>query len=329
MRTTSSWWLLSMAEVFKRMRLPVEQLFCDARLSVQSLAHPDTRFPQDGVTRLWEAAALSADCDYIGLEVGQRISVSGFPVLGYSFITARGIVEGFQRFQRYQSLIGESANIQPFFDSGKAYLIFQLTGDDLPISCHAVDAAMASLVSMARVMEGDNWSPQSVQLIRDRPKKAAIFEDYYQCDVLFAAERNALRLDTEQVKKDFTRFPRMLDSEALPPLDAGKPIAELVEMLIRPRLQDGLVSREWLCERLGISVRTLQRRLANEGESYQRIIDRTREDLALEYLKTPKMSLNEVAFLCGFSDLPAFHNAFKRWRNQTPGEYKASLNKKT
>lgn len=321
MRTTSSWWLLSMAEVFRRKQLPLKQLFQDSGLSIKSLAHSDTRFPQDGVTRLWESAASLDGSDHIGLDVGRQVKISGFPVLGYSLITATGLAECFQRFSRYQRMIGESSNIQLILKDQQPLISFHFSGDSLPVSSHSIDASMAALISLSRVMEGDSWSPKRVSLRRKKPKSLQHFKEYYRCPITFEADHDAVYLDSNSFSDNLLTSGTTNDYELFASLKEEKPIAELVEMIIKPKLQDGIVSKAWVCECLSITQRTLHRRLSKEGENYKRIIDRVREELALEYLLNPKISQNEVAFLCGFSDLSAFHHAFKRWRGETPRKY--------
>jgi AraC-like DNA-binding protein len=75
---------------------------------------------------------------------------------------------------------------------------------------------------------------------------------------------------------------------------------------------------------IGMSERTLQRRLSDEGESYQSLVDDVRRRFALEYLERSKFTVAEVAYLVGFSDLASFHHAFKRWTGRTPGSFRQS-----
>jgi AraC-like DNA-binding protein len=87
-------------------------------------------------------------------------------------------------------------------------------------------------------------------------------------------------------------------------------------------LRDGEPSIEHLAPRLGVSVRSLQRRLREAGTSYKQVLDQVRHDLALRYLTAGELSIGEVAFLLGFSEPSAFHRAFKRWTGSTPGEFR-------
>jgi AraC-like DNA-binding protein len=76
---------------------------------------------------------------------------------------------------------------------------------------------------------------------------------------------------------------------------------------------------------MGMGSRTLQRRLKEYGSDFKQLIEDTRQRFAVSYLKNPKTSLTEVAFLLGYSELSAFNRAFKRWMGSTPLDYQRSL----
>ena len=324
MRTTSSWWLLSMAEVFKRQGLPLAQLFADSGLALQALAHQQARFPQDGVTRLWNHAEVFSGNDHIGLDVGSRLSLAGFPVLAYTLMTAKGPVDGFQRFLRYQRMIGQAANIRVLMRNGELVLDFHFSGDEIPVSRHTIDAAMAAMVNMARLLAGEHWHPKAVYLQRDIPRNPDNFSDWFQCPVHFRAAADQLVLDLAQ----FAQHPEKSASDSAwqaSMLAGSRPTAELVAMLVAGRLEDGGLSKDSVAKSLNMTPRTLQRRLSAEGVTFQSVVDRVRRERAQEALANPLMQPIDVAFLCGFSDLTAFHHAFRRWCGMTPGEYRASI----
>jgi AraC-like DNA-binding protein len=80
-----------------------------------------------------------------------------------------------------------------------------------------------------------------------------------------------------------------------------------------------------VAQALHVSQRTLQRRLQDEGASFQRLLDDSRRELAEQYLAQPNLTLLEVAYLLGFADPSNFFRAFRRWFDLTPGEYRARL----
>ena len=90
-------------------------------------------------------------------------------------------------------------------------------------------------------------------------------------------------------------------------------------------LPQGEPKREMVAQTLHLSQRTLQRRLQEEGTSFQALLDDTRRELAEQYLAQPRMTLLEIAYLLGFADPSNFFRAFRRWFDATPGEYRARL----
>jgi AraC-like DNA-binding protein len=91
-----------------------------------------------------------------------------------------------------------------------------------------------------------------------------------------------------------------------------------VEKLLLPVLRTGEASVEVVARKLGVSRQTLFRKLREEGVTFERVLDELRQKLAVTYLRTEKMSVNETAYLLGFSDPAAFSRAFKRWTGSSP-----------
>jgi AraC-like DNA-binding protein len=95
-----------------------------------------------------------------------------------------------------------------------------------------------------------------------------------------------------------------------------------VVQAITNQLKGELPSIDAIAHILAMSVRQLQRELQAEGTSFQKLLDETRKQLALRYLKHPHTPIHDVAFMLGFSEPSAFHRAFKRWTGQTPRTYR-------
>jgi AraC-like DNA-binding protein len=103
-------------------------------------------------------------------------------------------------------------------------------------------------------------------------------------------------------------------------LDAAKTVRGRVEALLLPKLHTGEVSADWVSGALGVSRQTLARRLKAEGASYETVLDDLRRRMAERYLAGGRTSVNETAYLVGFSEPAAFSRAYKRWTGRRPGE---------
>jgi len=92
---------------------------------------------------------------------------------------------------------------------------------------------------------------------------------------------------------------------------------------MKDELNGGDASLVALAARIGMSERTLQRKLSGQGTSHQKLLDEMRRELALRYLRDPNIAICEAAYLLGFSESSAFHRAFKRWTGATPSEFRS------
>jgi AraC-like DNA-binding protein len=104
--------------------------------------------------------------------------------------------------------------------------------------------------------------------------------------------------------------------------DRSPDLRHRVERIIAKLLCGGKAETEPVAHELGMSVRTLARRLGELGVTFAQILDELRQDLALRYLRDPNLSLSQIAFLLGYSELSAFSHAFRRWTRTTPGEWR-------
>jgi len=95
-----------------------------------------------------------------------------------------------------------------------------------------------------------------------------------------------------------------------------------VRLIIKNEFKGGEASLEKVAGQLGLSGRTLQRKLQERGTTHQELLDQMRKELAVRYLREPEMAICEVAYLLGFSESSALHRAFKRWTGKTPSEFR-------
>ena len=104
-----------------------------------------------------------------------------------------------------------------------------------------------------------------------------------------------------------------------PPRDS---LVDRVQSIITNEFRGGDPSLDRIADQLGLTPRTLQRKLHELGTSHNELLDHMRRQLAMRYLREPEMAICEVAYLLGFSESSSFHRAFKRWTGVTPKEYR-------
>jgi AraC-like DNA-binding protein len=152
--------------------------------------------------------------------------------------------------------------------------------------------------------------------------------------VRFKADRNALIFRNSDLDRPFVTYNEelvamigtQLDSE-LKERNTGNSIAEQVKQTLKQLLAGRRPTLQDVAQELGLGIRTLQRRLIDEGITFQQVIKDTRRELACHYLKQSTMGLNEAAFLLGFEDVNSFFRAFQAWEGTSPGEWRTRIRK--
>ena len=173
------------------------------------------------------------------------------------------------------------------------------------------------------------FAPEAVYFKHPQPSDISAHEAYFGCRVHFGADRDGLAVSEAMLEAPN----RLGDSGVSSFLDAHLEHAvtevtqrETLERRVGDRvtqvLSEGVPTVSDVAAALGMSGRTLQRRLADEGHAFQRIVDTARRELAERLLRRSDYSLAEIAFLTGFSEQSAFNRAFKRWAGQTPRSFR-------
>jgi AraC-like DNA-binding protein len=189
--------------------------------------------------------------------------------------------------------------------------------------------AFATTVSHLRMALGSTWSPREVLFAAPPPASDAVHRRFFGCPVRFDVAASTIVLDAADLALPMQRpdaeLGRVLERHAdhlLGALGGTRDFLDDVRRAIVVALPDANATVARTARQLGVSVRTLQRRLQEHGESFDGLYDQTRRALARRYLDDPGVSIQETAHLLAFGDLRGFYRAFKRWEGRTPAEYR-------
>jgi len=168
-----------------------------------------------------------------------------------------------------------------------------------------------------------------VQVEFDQPVYVERYEALFGRPVEFAAAHNQLRLDKaslalrnpEHCPGTWRQLLELCETD-LEQRTRTRSLRERVTQLLGPMLKGQEPSLQQIASRLQLPTWTLRRKLEEEGTSYRGILNDTRRDLAMAYIRDTEAAFGEIAWLLGFSSPEAFQRAFKRWSGQTPGDYR-------
>ncbi len=266
--------------------------------------------------------------DNIGLHVAEHAELGSFDVHFYAMVSSPTLGAAFERLCRYQRLIHETSQVRLERSGDFAILSHRLAGG-LAAPRQTAELLLAAWVRAGRVVTDTKWSPAEVRFAHRAPRDSRDHDLFFGAPVRFAAGENGLVLPAALLDLPCRRTDpsllSLLDRYAADRLDGplATTIADRARAALSEQLRAGNVTAQGLAARLNVSVRTLHRALASEGTSYRRLLDQLRLDIAARHLLDDRMSVAEVAFLVGFSELSAFHRAFKRWTGRTPLTFRA------
>ena len=323
-------WVLLIAKAIDSYGFDSRALFDKAGLDHDKLHDPLARFSFPAVARLWVLAAETSRDPCFGLTVASFWHPTTLHALGYSWLASNNLEEAFERAVRYSRIVNTAASgVLKIEKSENSYcLIIDGGGLNPNPSPASLDAALAMLMIMSRAAYGEDFRPLRVSLQRGKPASPHRFDEFFDSPVEFSHTENTMWIDPLVVVKplatanpELVRINDQIVTDYLAQLDRSDVTMQVRSKLIE-RLPSGFVSEEEIASSIHISRRSLQRRLKDQGTSFTELLENTRRDLSLQYVRDPQHSFNEVGFLLGFSEPGNFSRAFKRWYGKSPSQYR-------
>ena len=303
-------------------------------LSVAQVQNPATRTS----IQQWLNAARNAlrlcDAPDLGLQVGLRMRASSYGMYGYLLLCAETVRHAFDLARRYQGLAATVMDIAWHEDGEHAVWVLptwervRLVLPEEPLFRFMRDMQYAIHVTLAKDVMGDWCVPTRIHLSDLAPDHAALISHRLGCPVHGTQGRNELLYPVAWLD----RTPTLSN-----PITAAQLSGTCAGLLNELRWHGGITQRvydeltrtpgrfpeiEAVASELCMTSRTLRRKLEAEGTSYSELLSRIRHALAIDYLGTTMLTIEDIAAALGFSDAASFRQAFKRWTGRTPHEYR-------
>jgi len=271
-------------------------------------------------------AEASAD-PAIGLKLGSEERVERYDPVKLAALSARSFRDAVERSSRYKQLMcPEKISLVGRGNECAVQFVWLLAHEQEPQLL--VDVCFAWILALGQRGTGRPIHPKRVDFQRV-PTHREMYEAHFHCPVKFKAAQNALIFSKSDMDIPFVTYNADLLATVAPQLEAelseqlaqktfGEQAKGIVKQLLagqRPEIQD-------LARELHVSTRTLQRRLTEQGITFQRLLDEARRELARHYLLHSSRELNETAYLLGYEDANSFFRAFHQWEGTSPGQWR-------
>ncbi|MBZ5554633.1 MAG: AraC family transcriptional regulator [Acidobacteriia bacterium] len=321
--------VLKILDAVRRAEVRSGELFDTVKLDTSALDDPEARIPYHTLVTLYEQGSRLTGDDAFGLHLAERITPQMFDVVGYAAMNSPTLGEALMRVIRYDRIWTDGSKYRLEREGPIVRILYEYTSPD-PKNCRQeCEASLAGLVCVGRSLTGVRWTPLEVNFKHPCPGDTSEHGRIFGAPVRFLMPANEMVLDRQLLDQPLVKADlglcAVLDRHATEMLDGLPRQVDLIARLRRTlaqSLRGGSPGVEALARELGMSTRTLQRRLSEEGTSYHRLLEDLRHDLSRKYLLEPGLATGEVAYLLGFSEPSAFHRAFRQWTGMTPGDYR-------
>lgn len=295
------------------------QMVREAGLSSACLDDPNLRLPTDLATQLLETSAARSGAEAFGLLMVEGRRISNLGLLGLLTREEPNLRQALLSSKRYGSLHNQSLVQRVEEADGIATIYEDLLTSQKGYTRQGIEMVVGVVVRMIKVMLGANWRARRICFSHPEPANMSIHRRVlgqtpeFNCDfngiVCTSADLDTPIASADPVMSDFLR--KQLMVEGLGPVTVADEVRQMI-MLLMPR---GRCTAEQIAQLMGVTRRTLHRRLMAENQSYPAILQAIRVELANSYVAEVRRPLRSIAGLLGFGEL----SSFSRWYRETYG----------
>jgi len=302
------------------------------RAGVQSewFLHLPERIPALVYGKLWESLVHCSGQEALAIQLATHIQPSNLGLMGIAMCSSQRVASAIEKVRRYKKLLNDDTIIISE-TAQKVQIVYELANPGLPGSQYILEHACVGLHTLLQWLTKRSFSPLEVHATFSRPSYSAHLEDRLGDKLYFKRAYNALVYPKELLHYKIDRSLEQLEQQ----------VAQQVEQALEDIKQENAWSQRVIqllssgslgmtpqlgevAQQCHVSPRTLQRKLKSEQTSFQSLLQKHRCHLAYSYLKQQQYSIEEIAFITGFSELSSFTRAFKSWTGFSPRAYRLS-----
>jgi AraC-like DNA-binding protein len=280
---------------------------------------------RQGSAVIRRALELTGDA-HLGLRVGAAQHLTSWGLLGFAQMAADTLRDAIETGVRFQNLSGAMVVWSAEAEEAGYVLRAELPDPalDPPVAVFLAEEAFASVVALTRLSSGAEFAPRSVEFAFPAPPDTGPFTELFRCPLRFGAAGNRLVFPAAWAARPmpgrdlatYTAVVELLGEQVAARRDQQE-LLEVLEISIAQSLPE-VPSFVEQARRHASSERTLRRRLAECGTTYEAVVDGVRRERVEQLLRRPELTLRDVARRAGFSDVRALRRAVHRWHGVTP-----------
>ena len=296
----------------------------------KNLGDPDLRLPDAVAREAWRVASEIAGDDALGLHMARALPRGALDLLEYAFRASPTLEAGLRELERYGRLLSDRAAAHLAREGDSLVVTLGREGAE-PMLRQRAEFALAIALRLAREATATSIVPVEVHFAHRAPESLFEHRQFFRAPLRFEQAANRLLIAQADASRPLEGADAALVGVVRRRLDRllaerpaeGDSTSAAVRRVLMETLELGQASAAAVARDLGMSARTLNRRLRTEGTWFRGILDAVRGERATALLRDPAVGIGEIAFVLGYSEPTAFHRSFKRWTGQTPARVSA------
>jgi len=326
--TTVASYTQAFASALEAAGIDPQEIFSEVGVGAQVTSDPLKRISNAEVSQLFQASVRATNNPCFGIEVGERMQPGNLHALGFAMLASVTLRDFYNRVCNYYRVVSRNADFEQEEVDGASVLVARNLA--LSVCNETQDAWLTMMVRFLRFLYQQELNPLWIDLCRPAPDGGEQpFLDYFLCPVRFNCKELRIAIDSKIMDRelhggsaDLAQHHDQIVMQYLEKMER-KDVVNRVRRLITDELASGMLSKQGVAEKMNMSARNLQLKLAEQNTTFQETLDGTRQNLAAGYIEQSHLAITEIAYLLGFSDASNFTRAFRRWHDLSPSDYRA------
>ena len=306
-------------------------VLAQAGMTTEEARNPAIRLEVRAQIRLLELAAGELQDELLGFHLARSFDLREIGLLYYVLASSERLEDALRNAERYSRILNEGIRLRFSLQDRAATIALDYVNVDRGADRHQIEFWLVALVRMCRQVTDTRLAPSQLKMRHFRDGTPAEFRAFFGSDVEFGADGDAVSFPAQLAalpvagRDDYlNEMLQRYAEEALAHSSGQRPtLRSKVEETLPALLPHGSAVASQVARRLGMSSRTLSRKLGEEGTSFAEILDQFRAALAKHYLDDESLSVSEIAWLLGYREVSSLTHAFKRWTGRTPRQFRA------
>lgn len=317
----------------ERQKGDVDRIFGHAGISPEMAGSPTLQLSLGSYCRLFEESARLTRNDNFGLWFGNSFDPRDLGLWGYAALSAPTLGAALETLVDLFPLHQQSSSMALVRSpDGLVRLEYRIDAPQIVDRRQDAELSLGMFLNFVREALGQSWAPEEVQFEHPKPEAWREHERAFAAQAFFSQPTNAIVFRPQALSVAMPHAdPRLMSAMRLclqrlsERNDVRFTVADRVRTAVRARLPEGFPPIESIAAELRLPLSAIQRELHYDGMSYSTLVENTRRDLALSYVRQRQLSFSEIAFLVGYSELSAFSRAVRRWTGFSPRALRAQV----